>query len=264
MSRQLGKKIGSGSFGKVYSLGSDKVVKYIHLPPDGLLDYIEPYILSRLKHVNIMFSDEISLGQNGLLKIVMKKSDPISELEKINKKDMTNHVRKGLEFLHSHGIVHGDIKPSNILKLGSVYKISDFGLSILLKSDPQKIDKIIYTEKYRPPENYNFLISRKSDVWAFGKMLEDYYTPKEMETKNYKNFLKKNFCDRPSFSSSDVFVTDKYLNDVNKIENKNWGKIFCQKIRNDKITPKCSERYLDYEKKLITDGLIKIDIFRDT
>ena len=42
---------------------------------------------------------------------------------------ITAHIARGLHFLHSHGIVHGDIKSSNVLMFGTVAKIADLGTS---------------------------------------------------------------------------------------------------------------------------------------
>jgi serine/threonine protein kinase len=268
MSKKLGKLIGEGSFGKVYELGKDKVVKYIHLTGDGLLDYIEPFILSNLKHENIMNSDQISIGECGLLKILMNIADPISNLSlrdiKKDKLNLALQVKEGLTYLHNLTIVHGDIKPSNILKIGNCYKISDFGLSILLYSDPQKIDKLIYTDKYRPPENYNYIISRKSDIWAFGKMLEEYFTPREMEKRGFKSYLGRKLEDRICFSENNYFLSDQEIIQKNKylLYSEECVKVFCQKLRNDgKEHYSCSEKYLDLENNLFSNGRMDIDLF---
>jgi serine/threonine protein kinase len=58
----------------------------------------------------------------------------------IDKKHLTNQQQKfriaegivdGVAYLHSHRVVHRDLKPDNILLYGStlIPKISDFGLS---------------------------------------------------------------------------------------------------------------------------------------
>ena len=43
--------------------------------------------------------------------------------------DMALHLCMGLKFLHDMGIVHGDLKALNALRLGDVYKLCDFGFS---------------------------------------------------------------------------------------------------------------------------------------
>lgn len=265
MSRKLGEMLGEGSFGKVYRIGEDKVVKYIHLYGDELNDYIEPYILSRLDHSNIMKSEEISFGE-GLLKILLDLGTPISSLSdgevKKDRLSLSNQVKEGLTFLHSQGIVHGDIKPSNILKVGECYKINDFGLSILLIEDPQDIDNMLYSENYRPPEILGWLVSRKSDIWAFGRLLENYFTSREMSKRGFKDYLKR-LENRPSFSEMDIFLTDQEIveNNLTSIEIKKWGKPFCQKLRNDgKKSYKLSKEYLEFERGLLKDGVMNINL----
>lgn len=43
---------------------------------------------------------------------------------------------RGLYYLHQHGVIHGDIKPQNILvaKNGTI-KISDFGAAVMLQHE---------------------------------------------------------------------------------------------------------------------------------
>ncbi len=43
--------------------------------------------------------------------------------------DMALHLCMGLKFLHDRGIVHGDLKALNALRLGDIYKLCDFGFS---------------------------------------------------------------------------------------------------------------------------------------
>lgn len=52
-------------------------------------------------------------------------------------------VLQGLHYLHMHNIVHGDIKPSNILQSkGGITKISDFGLSkVVTKNGIESTEK---------------------------------------------------------------------------------------------------------------------------
>lgn len=44
---------------------------------------------------------------------------------------MILHMARGIKVLHEHGIVHGDIKPDNLLQFGDNFCVCDYGLSVL-------------------------------------------------------------------------------------------------------------------------------------
>ncbi len=88
-------------------------------------------------------------------------------------------VAHGLEHLHSHGYIHRDVKPSNILLTQDlVPKIGDLGEARILDSNNQMTH--IGTPLYMAPEIHNDGgegYSEKVDVYSFGIMLN------EMDTK---------------------------------------------------------------------------------
>lgn len=80
----------------------------------------------------------------------------------------------GLTYLHSHNIVHGDIKPENLLltKCGRV-KIGDFSVSQAFEDDNDELWRCPGTPAFTPPECClnSVYHGKAADIWAAGVTL---------------------------------------------------------------------------------------------
>ena len=83
-------------------------------------------------------------------------------------------ILSAVSYLHSQGIIHGDLNPENILleeKHGSLnVKLADFG-SAMLKTDGKLKKADISKPYYSAPEVYDGVLTEKSDMWSVGVIL---------------------------------------------------------------------------------------------
>lgn len=83
----------------------------------------------------------------------------------------------GLEFIHNNMVIHGDIKPDNLMFTeDGVLKMSDFGVAEELTDevDPELLSKSAGSPAFQPPEvasGSDLFSPFKVDVWAAGIVL---------------------------------------------------------------------------------------------
>ena len=84
-------------------------------------------------------------------------------------------ITRGIFDIHSKGIIHGDIKPQNILYNSSnkTVKICDFNFATL---DDGSIHGKSYTLQYRPLESLLSTYNNKSDIWALACTMWEIFT----------------------------------------------------------------------------------------
>jgi serine/threonine protein kinase len=104
-------------------------------------------------------------------------------------------IVSGCKLFHEKGVVHRDLKPTNILMKAGVPKISDFGYCEIVGSKKPRVFYNVGSPSYMPPEAYikNYY-SEKSDVWAVGmiyyEMLKGNTVDKGKEISEIYNFVR--------------------------------------------------------------------------
>jgi serine/threonine protein kinase len=90
-------------------------------------------------------------------------------------RDVMAQVCDGLAFIHARGLVHRDVKPSNVLvDDDSVAKVVDFGLvkSTLSSGNTTGVGHVVGTYRYMSPEQARGArVDGRSDLYAVGGIL---------------------------------------------------------------------------------------------
>ena len=199
-----GKLLGKGAFGQVYEsknplFNSKVAMKIIKKNKYDLVDineneYIksEINILKKLSHPNIVRIYEFYESDNYFYLInEYCKDGPLFDYLQKNILSESQlcvifyQVFSGLIYLHENHILHGDLKPENII-LSSIeknletnedyawVKIIDFGTAKIFKNMIIKGEDIQGTLYYIAPEVFSYTIDaydEKSDIWSIGVIL---------------------------------------------------------------------------------------------
>jgi len=185
-------RVGSGSMGRVFKahhVMMDRVVALKIIAPEissnqrvGARFQREMKLVGRLDHPNVVRAYDAD-QLNNILYIVMEfvqgqslgqrlKKGPIPPLEMI---DYAAQAALGLAHAHEQGIVHRDVKPSNILLADDKkVKVLDLGLGVLMEADASATfataDGIaVGTVDYMSPEQAcGRDVDGRSDLYSLG------------------------------------------------------------------------------------------------
>jgi len=117
----------------------------------------------------------MELAQGTLQQHIDKtKTLPVAEVEEIVKA-----IASALVYLHGerNPRVHRDLKPGNILRVGSSWKLSDFGLLRSMNSQKsERTNSQNGTHGYSPPESYEGVVAVSWDIWSLGVMIAEMLT----------------------------------------------------------------------------------------
>jgi eukaryotic-like serine/threonine-protein kinase len=191
--------LGRGSFGTVYRARDpqlDRVValKVLHSGNLARRSEIDRFLrearsMAQLSHRAIVPVHEVG-EHDGMPFIVSELIDgvPLSERIKLERPTaveaatLVADVAEALDYAHVHGVIHRDVKPSNIMiGVGGRPCIMDFGLA---KRDADDITmtmvgELLGTPAYMSPEQAGgegYRVDRRSDVYSLGVVLYELLT----------------------------------------------------------------------------------------
>jgi len=196
---RLQEKIGQGGIGMVFRahderLRRDVAIKILH--PGTLGDESarkhfreEALTLSKLNHTNIASIYDFDT-HDGVDFLVMElvagrtlhdciHGQPLNEAEVL---DLGAQMAAALQDAHEHGIIHGDLKPGNIVITPKrQVKLLDFGLARHWRpGEAESTDSMTRqgagTLPYMAPEQFSGTGDVRSDIWAAGVVLYEMAT----------------------------------------------------------------------------------------
>ncbi len=184
---QITRRIGSGGMGLVYegtdvNLGRRVAIKHLREdlqrnPQEKERFLSEARLVASLDHPNILRIYSIAEEKEEVYLIFEfiegKTLDEWTQGRKINLSQalqVYKTVAQALDYAHAKGIIHRDMKPSNIM-IGNngVVHVMDFGVARIAK-DPsltsQMTRTIVGTPAYMAPETQDGFISKESDIYG--------------------------------------------------------------------------------------------------
>lgn len=143
--------------------------------------YVSSVLLSNQKLLNQILI-EMEYADENLLSMI--KEAPNHQIEQKKLIKILKQIGNGLAFAHERDCVHLDLKPENILVVDSVYKIADWGGSLILKDGEKGLSKeenVYFTYSFAAPEIIEQLEKKtfgkekinlyKCDVYSFGLVI---------------------------------------------------------------------------------------------
>lgn len=181
---ELLESLGSGDFATVYrardtELNREVAIRQMHpqwLTEPKFLDryWAEAQLLASVQHPHIVTIYDIVRSKGWLVLELMQASlkDRLSgrPMDLRALRTTLIHALKALKYLHSRGIIHGDISPSNLMvDQRKRVKVGDFGIARRLARTDGSVSR--GTAKYMAPEALSGEISQvgpTSDLYSLG------------------------------------------------------------------------------------------------
>ncbi|XP_052554890.1 testis-specific serine/threonine-protein kinase 3 [Tympanuchus pallidicinctus] len=190
---QLGKTIGEGAYSKVKEAFSHKHQKKVAIkiidksasPEEFIQKFLprELQIVERLDHKNIIRMYEVLESAEGKIYLVMELAEDGDMFDYVaHKGPLPEHraraifrqLVEAIQYCHSCGVAHRDLKCENALLQGQTVKLTDFSFAKRLPAGSRELSRTFCgSMAYAAPEVLHGVPhdSRKVDVWGLGVIL---------------------------------------------------------------------------------------------
>jgi len=172
-----------------------------------------PEIYKQLKKIqNPHVPENFFISKNFVIEeyIEGKNLAEILDCEKISDEKLTDiliQLCNCLKILHAQGIIHRDIKPTNLILRGDKIFLIDFGIARLVKNNSESDTTWIGTRGFAPPEQFGFgQTDARSDIYSLGATL-NLFQPK---SKKLRQIIHKatNFDPNQRFQSVEEILSE--------------------------------------------------------
>ncbi|MEO0897537.1 MAG: serine/threonine-protein kinase [Bacteroidota bacterium] len=209
-------EIGMGGMGKVFKakrtkgdFDQDVAIKFVHPDPWnrglGRKFRREKQILSNLQHPHIAQIYDGGETKDGLSYLIMEYVDGKHVMDYVThhkldlhkKIDLFLKIAESIAYAHTQLVLHGDIKPSNVLiDPNGEPKLLDFGIAKLIDSSEgtsAQTQTQAFTPEYSSPEQIQGIsLQTSSDVYQLGLLLYEMLTEKRAFQFEGKNMIERN------------------------------------------------------------------------
>ena len=210
---QILRELGHGGFGVVYLARDEQLLRQvaIKVPYERLSkeewsrdDWLaEARIVASLDHPHIVPVFDVGSDAECPAYIVSKLIDGSTLSEAVVKQRLPigDSVRiviamaEALHYAHTHGLVHRDVKPGNIMlgKDGHAY-LNDFGLALREEQYGTEDDRMLGTLQYMSPEQARgegHLVDGRADIFSLGVVLYELLTgARPFQGRTYSDILR--------------------------------------------------------------------------